>query len=725
MITHRPLGLLISVLLAHAWEDSKGFGDAEHSHRDRPRRQRSTVGEPTDHIVVDHGAHAARFNVAGTHERSRRAHADSSDAPKEDDAQAVLDSMGLGKEKASFMKRQDLYEDEEESQDASGGKKKSSANDSHDQDQHILSDHDLLGEHLDDADMLLQEGDAAQAPWWDRRRRRRRVDCTYKSWTGWSACSKTCAGGTRSNKRGKNPAAHGGKDCAYAETQLTETCNPTPCPVDCSFRSWTGWSTCSLTCGSGQKTRTRTKNGPFHGGSTSACDHPTSQTLNCNEFSCPQNCYFQPWSEWGSCTKTCIAFGNYGYKTRDRGKVGPFFGGKACHGHTVDDGLCNSFTCPYDCEVAAWSTWSVCTQTCSVSTVTHGYKIRSRTSTAASNGGKQCAENWQMNHCNTQLCAFDCYFLSWGAWGPCSKTCTKPNEASGVRIRIRDKVGPGMGGKECHGPVTAQKSCNDFNCPIDCEWTEWGPFGECSKTCGVGGRTRERTRKEAQFGGAACVGPTQHTETCSAWKCPVNCRWTLWDAWMPCTKTCGGGLSHRSRSYDPRPQNGGIHCSGAHMEMIDCSSAECPIDCVWEDWMDWSLCSKSCGDGVRTRVRLVNISSSNGGKECSASGDPSQETPCPEVYDCPLDCRHSEWGNWSECNATCGVGQQIAERELLDAENGGSDICPEGELTKSQECESETPCAENIKAGAPSSFRPAAAVVFMAAAALYGTFEWL
>jgi len=455
---------------------------------------------------------------------------------------------------------------------------------------------------------------------------------------------------------------------------------------------------CSKTCGTGQKTRTRTKNGPFHGGA--ACHGHTSHTTGCNTQGCPANCYFQAWSAWGACTKTCIAEGNYGYKTRTRGKVGPFFGGKACHGHTTDDGLCNTFTCPYDCKVQMWGTWTVCTQTCSVSVRTHGYKTRSRTSVAASNGGKMCAANWQMSHCNTQLCAFDCYFLPWGAWGPCSTTCTLPNQKSGMRIRVRDKVGPGQGGKACSGPVTSTKSCNDFTCPQDCVWGEWAKFGTCSKTCGSGGKSRERKKTPAKNGGKDCVGPTMNTEPCNTWRCPVNCRWSLWDAWMPCTRTCGMGFSHRSRSYDPKPSNGGGHCAGAHMEMIDCNGMKCPVDCVFEQWMDWGMCSKSCGGGARTRVRLVNITEGHGGMPCQ--DDPSQEEECPDKRPCPMDCRFAKWGNWTDCNSTCGPGHKHSERVLLEAENGGVENCPEGELKKADNCESEA-CPEAVKASAPPS----------------------
>lgn len=138
------------------------------------------------------------------------------------------------------------------------------------------------------------------------------------------------------------------------------------------------------------------------------------------------------------------------------------------------------------------------------------------------------------------------------------------------------------------------------------------------------------------------------------------------------------------------------------MEMIDCNGSPCPIDCVFEQWLDWGMCSKSCGGGVRTRVRLVNITEGHGGMACQT--DPSQEEACPVTTACPMDCRFDKWGNFSDCNSTCGPGHKHATRILLEAENGGNGDCPEGEMEKKEDCESEA-CPDDVKASAPPSLR--------------------
>ena len=57
------------------------------------------------------------------------------------------------------------------------------------------------------------------------------------------------------------------------------------------------------------------------------------------------------------------------------------------------------------------------------------------------------------------------------------------------------------------------------------------------------------------------------------------------------------------------------------------------VDGLWSDWMRWSPCSVTCGDGSKTRARMCdNPAPSNGGKSCSGNAYDMQqcsETICP------------------------------------------------------------------------------------------------
>ena len=58
---------------------------------------------------------------------------------------------------------------------------------------------------------------------------------------------------------------------------------------------------------------------------------------------------------------------------------------------------------------------------------------------------------------------------------------------------------------------------------------------------------------------------------------PVDGQWSEWGAWSTCSKTCGGGKSTRTRMCNnPSPANGGSDCTGDSEESQDCNTETCP-----------------------------------------------------------------------------------------------------------------------------------------------------
>ena len=45
-----------------------------------------------------------------------------------------------------------------------------------------------------------------------------------------------------------------------------------------------------------------------------------------------------------------------------------------------------------------------------------------------------------------------------------------------------------------------------------------------------------------------------------------------------------------------------------------------------------------------------------------------------------------DWGEWSECTATCGKGLKMRARPCFNPESGGEKVCP-GSSTEVEECE--------------------------------------
>ena len=60
-----------------------------------------------------------------------------------------------------------------------------------------------------------------------------------------------------------------------------------------------------------------------------------------------------------------------------------------------------------------------------------------------------------------------------------------------------------------------------------------------------------------------------------------------WSDWSPCSQTCGGGLSLRTREC-VLPLERAAGCDGEAREERECNNNLCP---VWTEWTDWSACT--------------------------------------------------------------------------------------------------------------------------------------
>ena len=63
--------------------------------------------------------------------------------------------------------------------------------------------------------------------------------------------------------------------------------------------------------------------------------------------------------------------------------------------------------------------------------------------------------------------------------------------------------------------------------PVDCEVSPWGPWTECSKTCGDGSKNKKRSVTQEKAGtGSECLSLSEQEE-CNIAVCPGNLSYTM------------------------------------------------------------------------------------------------------------------------------------------------------------------------------------------------------
>ena len=130
-------------------------------------------------------------------------------------------------------------------------------------------------------------------------------------WEEWTQCSHSCVDlkngsylfpqrfRTRPIAQSSNSE---GLSCDHFQSKEVEPCNMKPCPVHGVWREWSQFGPCSVSCGNGTKSRSRTCFGPFYQGNSCLGTNIDIQT--CSVENC-ETCNFGPWTNWTDCTKKC------------------------------------------------------------------------------------------------------------------------------------------------------------------------------------------------------------------------------------------------------------------------------------------------------------------------------------------------------------------------------------------------------------------------------------
>ena len=523
------------------------------------------------------------------------------------------------------------------------------------------------------------------------------MDKNYSEWSDFSPCSVSCGNGTMKRTRNCSlplPTNRDQHNCSFiGPSEEVKSCFLRECPLDENYSQWSVFNNCSKTCGGGIKKRNRTCSNPESGLGGRICSSLglTIEVKNCNTQPCPIDGGYSEWTEFSRCTVSC---GNgTRHRTRSCSRPQPKYGGRDCAhlGSNIEIAICNNTFCPTHGGFSEWSTFSKCTRTCD-----KGIQKRSRkcSNPEPSHGGKDCSSlgaHVETRVCNTQHCPVNGGFTEWTRWGECSRSC-----GVGIKNRTRscsDPI-PMYGGNECDGYTIDFTVCNIDLCRVDGNYSSWSKFSACSKSCAGGKMKRTRTcTNPPPDNGEDCslLGSAIEIRNCNTFPCPINGNYSSWSNFSLCSKSCGNGTMERTRNCsNPEPKHGGMNCSylGLPKEVKSCNAFPCPIHGNFSSWSLFSVCSKSCGNGKKTRTRSCsNPVPKHGGKNCSAL-EPLKEVRSCNTFPCPVHGNYSPWSNFSSCSKSCGNGKMVRIRKCSNPtpKHGGRNCSLFGHSTEVRSC---------------------------------------
>uniref|UniRef100_A0A665WZ59 ADAM metallopeptidase with thrombospondin type 1 motif, 6 n=1 Tax=Echeneis naucrates TaxID=173247 RepID=A0A665WZ59_ECHNA len=222
-------------------------------------------------------------------------------------------------------------------------------------------------------------------------------------------------------------------------------------------------------------------------------------------------------------------------------------------------------------------------------------------------------------------------------------------------------------------------------------------WSECSATCAGGSQKQEvvckRLDDNSVVQNSYCdpdSKPPENQRDCNTEPCPPE--WFIGD-WSECGKTCDGGIRTRTvlciRKIGPAEEETleDTHClTHRPIERESCNNQSCPPKWVT---LDWSECTPKCGPGYKHRIALCK--SSDLTKTFPPAQCPSHNKP-PVRIRCSLGrCPPPRWipGEWGQCSAQCGLGQQMRTVQCLSYTGQPSSECAESlRPTNMQQCES-------------------------------------
>ncbi|KAI5606502.1 SCO-spondin, partial [Silurus asotus] len=413
-------------------------------------------------------------------------------------------------------------------------------------------------------------------------------------------------------------------------------CDSLPgCIVDGGWSQWGLWSECSAPCGSGVKLRTRQCNNPSPQGGGRECSGDGEQQKECNSHACTDSGMWYDWSAWSMCSVTCGG----GEQKRTRSCRTPPCTGMTRQSKTCNTQVCLEVGCPPGRLYRECERGEGCPFNCAQLSGLEGCYSE------GCEEGCHCPPNTYQHHgaCMQECpCQVDNKLLISLQRVSLTPELTPDlyNITMGTELRSGEELMHECSSCLCEHGIW---NCSLVPCPRDGGLSPWGPWGPCSLSCGGLGqkvRSRSCTNPSPAYGGKECVGDLLETAYCQTPDCSdrslskiffFRCLclsldedfgFSQWTTWSSCSKSCNEAghpaVKFRQRECIKAP------CTGQNRQRKVCNLPQCPdggvcVDescthrnCSWTEWGEWSVCSRSCGVGQQQRFRSFIAPGING-----------------------------------------------------------------------------------------------------------------
>uniref|UniRef100_A0A8C1ZUP2 Thrombospondin type-1 domain-containing protein 7A n=1 Tax=Cyprinus carpio TaxID=7962 RepID=A0A8C1ZUP2_CYPCA len=465
--------------------------------------------------------------------------------------------------------------------------------------------------------------------------------------------------------------------CLGVSPNTTQLCH-IPCPVECEVSSWGAWGPCTFencqdqSSKKGFKLRKRKiMNEPT--GGTGNCPHLT-EAIPCEEPSCYEWLLVKLEECVPDNAKACGP-GTQNPQVQCINSDGEYVDRQLCRDAILPMPVLCEVPCPKDCVLSPWTSWSLCSNTCSGKN-SEGKQTRSRSILAynAGDGGGQCPNSsslQEVRNCNDHPCTV--YHWQTGPWGQCIEDTSVPSANSSL-----SRTGAGVSTNEAFcsvGMQTRKVICVRVNVgqvpPKNFKLHENLSICTCCFTVFICFyRCPESLRPDTV---RPCLLP-----------CKRDCIVTPYSDWTPCPSTCqtGGAVKKkqsRKRIMIQLPANGGQDCPEVLFQEKECdASSVCPgyrwkthkwRRCQLVPWairQDSPGAQETCGPGLQARA--VSCKKLDGGPAdiaaCLKFAGPMPQLTQSCQLPCQDDCQLTTWSKFSSCAADC-VGVRTRKRTLV------------------------------------------------------------